>query len=93
MPTSGNQRLAPGPTAQNCAMKEQLLRKYTKAKNGKKRKIDTMQHMLRALNNGYDQSSYMKIHEDLGIYDKQVDTIRNIVEQLEQLESNTTKDH
>ena len=38
--------------------------------------------MLHALNNRYAQSSYIKIREDLAIYDKQVDAMRNVVKQL-----------
>ena len=49
--------------------------------------------MLLALNDCYDQSSYIKILEDLSIYDKHVDTMKNVVEQLEHLEFNATMDH
>ena len=55
--------------------------------------MDTIQHMLRALNDGYDHSTYQKIHDDLLIHNKQVKTMCSIAQGLKHMESTAMEDH
>ena len=49
--------------------------------------------MPRVLGETYDQSSYIKIKEDMDNFDNQVDTMRDIAKQLVQLGSNAADNH
>ena len=67
----------PPPPPRNRVQVAEFLREYAKAKNWRIRKIKTIQHMMKALFEAFDQSMYQKINEDLLIYENQAENMRN----------------
>ena len=72
---------------------EKLLRMYTAAKGWRTRKLKATQHMIEKLGISLDISSYKETQKAMSALEKQIQTMRDVMDQLVIMDPNEDNEH